>query len=150
MLQSHKFPRITFTLMTLALIAYTFTIIAIQDNMSVLIVILMIVVTTAAIILMTVLSTTIVHKLASEITTMINESNDIDITPEDIKRLGRACVKLDKYNVLYEIDLERAVIVAHVSMGMYTRMSVADNLDYSVEYHIVGTNTILYKLEKTK
>lgn len=149
MLQSHKFPRITFTLMTLALIAYAVTIMTVQHNMYVLMVIL-IVLTVAVIISMTLLSTTIVHKLASEITTMINESDDINITPEDIKRLGRACVKLDKYNVLYEIDLKRAIIVAHVSMGMYTRMSVADNLDYSVEYHIVGTNTILVKSKENK
>ena len=149
MLQSHKFPRITFILMMVSLITYTFTILASQYGMYRL-GISCIVITVASIMVTSLLSITIVHKLAREITTMINESNDVVITPDDIKRLGRACVKLDKYNVLYEIDLERALVVAHVSMGMYTRMSVADNLDHSVEYHIVGTNTVLVKSKDLK
>lgn len=148
MLQSHKFPRITFILMMIAISAHALTILTYHYDKQGLGV-LCIVITVAAIITMALLSTTIVHKLASEITVMINKSN-VTITPEDIKRLGRACVKLDKYNVLYEIDLERALVVAHVSMGMYTRMSVADNLDHSVEYHIVGTNTILVKSKDLK
>ena len=91
------------------------------------------------------LSYTLVTKLSNELVNEIEETKPLGLDTEDIKRLGKACEKLDKYNVDYNIDYNTRNIIAHVTIGMYTRMSVANNLDSSVEYHIIGTDKILVK-----
>ena len=75
-----------------------------------------------------------------------NDSNILSIG--EIKRLGSACTTLDKYGIKYTINYTNRVVDAYVTMGMYTRMSVADNLEYGVNYHIQGTETILVKPQK--
>lgn len=91
------------------------------------------------------LSLTLVNKLSNELVHEIEDAKPIVLSNDDIKRLGKACEKLDKYNVDYNIDYTTRDINAYVTIGLYTRMSVADNLDSSVKYHIIGTDKILVK-----
>lgn len=78
---------------------------------------------------------------------VINDINSI-ITSKHLKELAESCAKLDKYNVPYTVNLLNNEIHAEITMGMYTRMSVADNLDYNVFYHITGTDIVLTKNNK--
>lgn len=96
-------------------------------------------------IFISVLSLTLVAKLSNELVHEIEEPKPIGLNTEDLKRLGKACEKLDKYNVEYVIDYNTREIMAYVSIGLYTRMSVANNLDSSVKYHIIGTDKVLVK-----
>ena len=91
------------------------------------------------------LSYTLVIKLSNELVNELEDTKPLGLDTEDIKRLGRACEKLDKYNVDYSVDYNTRNIIAHVTIGLYTRMSVANNLDSSVEYHIIGTDKVLVK-----
>lgn len=98
-----------------------------------------------------ILSFTLITKLSTSLTNEIAKSSKYSkITPDVVRDIGRACVKLDKYNVSYNIDLETGRVLAHVTMGLYTRMSVSNNLDSLVSYHIIGTDTVLLKSSETQ
>ena len=101
--------------------------------------------TLAVMLCMLFLSVMLINKLSIELVNEIDRKKIIDIPIEDIKKLGNICNKLDKYNVQYEIDYNSMIVIAYVSIGMYTRMSVSNNLEYGVHYHIIGTDKVLVK-----
>ena len=77
-------------------------------------------------------------------------ANDVNfaIKSKHLKELAESCIKLDKYGVPYVINVMNNEIHAELTMGMYTRMSVANNLDSNVFYHITGTDIVLTKNNK--
>lgn len=94
------------------------------------------------------LSTTLMNAVIDKLADSLDENQKarkLILPLSDIKQIGMVCNKLDKYGVAYDIDHDTNKIIAHVTMGLYTRMLVADNLDDCVRYHIVGTDTVLVK-----
>lgn len=93
------------------------------------------------------LSTTLVHQLSNELTNEIDKlyQYKASIDTSVIKELGIACATLDNYHISYKIDMMNEKILADVTMGMYTRMSVANKLHDCVLYRIIGTDTVLVK-----
>lgn len=79
-----------------------------------------------------------------QIIVKLSKPPEINITRNDIKKLDVACSKLDKYGISYKIDFVDMKIDTEISMSLYTRMSIANNLDPNVHYHISGTDVILH------
>ena len=147
MIPSNKFYPLTIMLMISALVISSISLIASLDYSSIVIAVIGGITANLIYVITFVLCISFVIKLTSTISDLKYEPKcrEIELTSHDIKKLHQACIKLDKYGVQYKIDLEEVMIHAYVSMGMYTRMSVADNLDYAVAYHITGTDKILVK-----
>ena len=96
----------------------------------------------------TILSHTAMAKLYKVALEKDEEIDGMEISDIELREILHACIRLDKYNVRYTIDLTNREIHADLSMGMYTRMSVANNLDSNVFYHITGTDIVLTKNNK--
>ena len=144
MVQSTSYPKLIIAAIAIDIISAILIFYGIGIGNSVLITINTIILAIVSIVI-ALLSVTLVTKLSNELVSEIEDTKPLGLDISDIKRLGRACEKLDKYNVDYAIDYNTRNIIAHVTIGLYTRMSVADNLDSSVEYHIIGTDKILVK-----
>lgn len=145
MLKIDKFPYIIYILTALCILGIVFTSITFSTGNTTLGVVLMIM-TTVILLIESTLSITFANKLSHELFNVIEDNTPkFNINSDNIKVLGKACHILDKYNVHYSINFETCRIDAYVSMGLYTRMSVSNNLESIVNYHINGTNTILVK-----
>ena len=76
---------------------------------------------------------------------MLNLVEKSKIPGNELTEMMRSISILNKYGVTYTVDLLTREIHATLSMGMYTRMSVANNISPNVYYYITGTDVVLNK-----
>lgn len=76
---------------------------------------------------------------------MLNLVEKSKLPGDELTEMMHAISILNKYGVSYTVDLLTKEIHATLSMGMYTRMSVANNISPNVYYYITGTDVVLNK-----